>query len=107
MKQFFQKLFGLLGRRPGYAKIENPVPGINIKESRKEMRKRRLVEMYKATGLDYESSSVLAEHFGITITELVDYYHFFGHLPKPDYLIIIRSYGVRSLIAECETLIEN
>lgn len=107
MKQFFQNLFGLITRQPRYAKVALPVPGIPIKENRKEMRKRRLVEMYKASGLEYQGSSELAAHFGITITELVDYYHFFGHLPKEDYLIIIRNYGVKQLITECQTLIEN
>lgn len=118
MKQFFLNLISWLtiphpaiAHREVMKLIESkrkPIPeGINTSESKRKMRKRRLLEMYKATGLDYQASSQLALNLGITIPELVEYYHYFGSLPKEDYRIILRNYGVRELITECQTLIDS
>jgi hypothetical protein len=108
MKQFFLNLISWLTiTHPAIAHREvmklieskrKPIPeGINTSESKRKMRKRRLLKcIRRQASITWPAASSL--NLGITIPELVEYYHYFGSLPKEDYRIILRNYGVRSLL---------
>lgn len=73
----------------------------------KAFRRSRQAQMYMETGLDHGSAHTLAKRYRMSLRDLVDYYHYFGQLPKEEYRTIIISYGVQALISEFEGMIEK
>jgi len=63
---------------------------------------KRLHRTVLVSGKTYKELYAMARQYDVHINDLVDYYFFFGYLPKPDLAIVIRHIGVKELIAQVE-----
>ncbi|WP_116787658.1 hypothetical protein [Flavobacterium psychrotrophum] len=70
-----------------------------IKKMQRARKAGRLKSMARHSRLSYKSIHKLAEHYGIPVADLVDYYFYFGRLPDKDYAIIIKHFGVKTIIS--------
>lgn len=79
---------------------------VHVKNYTKALHSLHLSQIKEDTGLSYKSIHTLATLYEMTITELVDYYVYFGQLPSEEYLIIIKHFGLSEMIAQIETEVE-
>jgi len=70
------------------------------KEAREHKEKKQLAQL---TGMSVSELEKYAWYFRISLNEMHTYYMYFGRLPEPDYITVIKHIGVANLIAAVST----